>query len=233
MILLILEQVYYLSGSSSSQEGTAKPFSNSPVGSTRQSPARLLWIAGTLLVSLMGFSLAMVPVMLYPILKRRNEVLALGAVLFLGAIEVISYTVIVTSMLLMVSVSDLSQSVGATDLVNFQFAGSMLAAANDWTAMWGAIVFSLGALMIYAAFYQARLVPRWLSAWGFLGGVLYFASNLISLFSPHHVAPSLNGGIGMLMIPLAIQEMVFAVCMIARGFNLSAVATLSAKVETS
>ena len=40
---------------------------------------------------LMGLSLAMMPVLLYPIFRKHNEVLALGAVLFRGAIEAISY----------------------------------------------------------------------------------------------------------------------------------------------
>ncbi|RPJ20377.1 MAG: DUF4386 family protein, partial [Chloroflexi bacterium] len=40
------------------------------------------WILGTLLVLLMGLSLAMMPVMLYPIFKKHNQVLAFGAVVF-------------------------------------------------------------------------------------------------------------------------------------------------------
>lgn len=187
------------------------------------------WIAGTLLVALMGLSLAMMPVMLYPILRKRNEVLALGAVLFRGAIEAISYALMVIGMLLMVNVSEAYVNAEAADAANFQILGMMLTAARDWTEMWVALVFSIGALMIYAAFYQTRLVPRWLSGWGFLGGVLYFAANLTSMFGPQHIAPSIDAGIGQLMIPLALQEMVFAVWLIVKGFNPSALAALSVR----
>ena len=45
------------------------------------------WIIGTLFVMLMGLSLAMMPVLLYPIFRKHNEVLAFGAVLFRGVIE--------------------------------------------------------------------------------------------------------------------------------------------------
>ena len=45
------------------------------------------WIIGTLLVMLMGLSLAMVPGPLYPIFRKHNEVLAFGAVLFRGVLE--------------------------------------------------------------------------------------------------------------------------------------------------
>src|SRR5687767_2830999 len=41
-------------------------------------------ITGVLLVLIMGFALAMVPVMLFPILKKYNEALALGSVVFRG-----------------------------------------------------------------------------------------------------------------------------------------------------
>jgi|SRR5690349_9517924 len=191
------------------------------------------WILGTLLVSLMGLSLAMMPVLLYPILRKHNEVLAFGAVLFRGAIEAISYAVMVISMLLMVTVSENYGKTGAADASNLQVLGSMLIASKDWTEIWGALVFSIGALMIYVLFYQTRLVPRWLSAWGFIGGVLYFVANLVSMFGPQHSAPSIGVGIGFLLVPMAIQEMVFAVWIIAKGFNSSAIASLSTKTTTN
>lgn len=179
------------------------------------------WIAGTLLVALMGLSLAMMPVMLYPILRKHNQVLALGAVLFRGAIEAISYAGMVISMLLMATVSETYAKTGAADPAGLQTLGALLIAAKDWTEMWGALVFSIGAMMIYAAFYQSRLVPRWLSGWGCIGGVLYFAANLVSMFGAQHVAPDIASGIGRLMIPLALQEMVFAVWLIVKGFSSS------------
>lgn len=47
------------------------------------------WIIGTLLVLLMGLALAMVPVLLYSILRKHNEPLAFGGVLFRGVFEAI------------------------------------------------------------------------------------------------------------------------------------------------
>jgi len=189
------------------------------------------WIIGTLLILLMGFSLAMIPVMLYPIFKKHNEVLALGAVLFRGVLETVLYMASVISMLLLLNVSEIFGKTGVTDASNLQTPGSMIIATGDWTTMILGLVFSIGALMIYALFYQTRLIPRWLSVWGVIGAVLYFFASFVSMFSPQHMAPSLDSGIGFLMIPLAIQEMVFAVWLIVKGFNLSAVAALSAKKD--
>ncbi len=43
------------------------------------------WIIGTLLILLMGFPLAMIPVFLYPVLKKHNEVLAFGSICLQGS----------------------------------------------------------------------------------------------------------------------------------------------------
>jgi len=191
------------------------------------------WIIGTLFVMLMGLSLAMVPVLLYPIFRKHNEVLAFGAVLFRGAIEAISYAVMVITMLLLVTVSEIYGKTGAADASSLQILGSMLTAAKDWTEMWGAIIFSIGGLMIYILFYQTRLIPRWLSGWGFIGGVFYIVANLISMFGPLHIAPSIDSGIGLLLIPTAIQEMVFAIWLIVKGFDPQKASALSEKANRS
>ena len=187
------------------------------------------WIIGTLLVLLMGLSLAMVPVLLYPIFRKHNEVLAFGAVLFRGVLEAVLYTVSVISMFLLLTVSEIYGKTGSADASNFQTLGSMLIAAGDWIQLIGGIVFSVGTLMFFVLFYQTRLIPRWLSGWGIIGAVLYFFANFVSMFGPLHIAPDIGSGIGLLMIPLAIQEMVFAVWIIVKGFNPSAIAALSAK----
>lgn len=187
------------------------------------------WILGTLLILIMGFPLAMIPVFLYPIFKKHNEVLALGAVLFRGVLEAVCYTGMVISMFLLLTVSQLYAKTGAVDAVNLQALGTTLIATVNWDNLILAIVFSVGALMIYTLFYQTRLIPRWLSGWGFVGAVLYFFAPLVTLFVSRNMVLSLDSEFGFLMIPLAIQEMVFAVWMIVRGFDSSAIAALSAK----
>ena len=189
------------------------------------------WIIGTLLVLLMGLSLAMVPVLLYPIFRKRNEALAMGSVVFRGVFEAICEMCLVFSMFGLLTLSELYGKVGAVDALNLQALGSLLIASGEWIQMIGGIVFSIGTLMIFILFFQTRLIPRWLSGWGVLGAVLYFTAKIVSMFGPLHIAPLIESGIGQLMIPTAIQEMVFAVWMIVKGFNLSAMASLSTKTE--
>ena len=48
-------------------------------------------IIGALFILLMGLVLAMVPIVLFPILKKVNEVFALGYAVFRGALETVTY----------------------------------------------------------------------------------------------------------------------------------------------
>jgi hypothetical protein len=165
---------------------------------------------------------------LYPIFKKHNEVLAFGAVLFRGVFEVVCYMIPVISQFLLLTVSQIHGTTGAADGADLQAIASLLIATFDWSSLLLGLVFSIGGMMIYVLFYQTRLVPRWLSGWGFIGAVLYFIAHLDGIFGSQQVL-SFDSGLGFLMAPLAIQEMVFAVWMIVKGFNSSAIAALSAK----
>lgn len=74
----------------------------------------------------------MIPLFLYPIFKRHNEVLALGAVLFRGVFEAVCYTGMVISMFLLLTVSQLYAKTGAVDVVNLQTLGTTLIATVNW-----------------------------------------------------------------------------------------------------
>jgi Domain of unknown function (DUF4386) len=166
---------------------------------------------GALLVLLAGFALAMVPVVFWPVGKRYNETLAMGYVVFRGAVETVLYIVGALGWLLLIA---LSTGPDAAPLAGFV----RTAVAVTWDQLI-AIPFGLGALMFYVLLYQSRLVPRWLSTWGLVGATLYFVPALGSMFGL---------SLGILMAPLAVQEMVMAVWLIAKGFNSPAIAAASA-----
>jgi hypothetical protein len=170
-------------------------------------------VLGAILVLVMGFAVAMIPVLLYPIFKTYNEVLALGAVIFRGVLEAVNYIGIVVCWLLLISLSQMSMTDTSTTL------STLLLETTDWINLMLAIVFCLGALMIYYLFFRTRLIPRWLSGWGFIGAILYLASPIWIMFDPQHPPLSLDSGVGILMAPLALQEMVLAVWLIVKGFN--------------
>src|SRR6476620_6791081 len=62
-------------------------------------------VLGALLILVMGLALAMVPAMMFPILKRQNEALAIGYVIFRGALEAFTYIALALCWLLLVVVA--------------------------------------------------------------------------------------------------------------------------------
>jgi hypothetical protein len=171
-------------------------------------------IVGAICVLSMGFSLAMVPVMMYPIFKKHNGVLALGSVVFRGVLEAVAYMAMVISWFLLIVLSQEHVNAGASESAFFQIIGTLLLAADDLVNPILQIVFSIGAMMFYYLFYATELIPRWLSGWGLIGAIIYFVWGLIALFG-------LN--LEFLAIPLALQEMVLAVWLIVKGFNRAAI----------
>jgi hypothetical protein len=176
-----------------------------------------------LLVLVMGLSLAMVPAMMFPILKRQNEALAVGYVIFRGALETFTYIASAICWLLLVVVARQYVDSGAVVTSQLGSLGILLVKAIDPTiSAILSIVFSLGALMFYYLLYQTRLIPRWISGWGIIAGVLYLAAGLIAVF---------GANLEILTMPMFLQEMVMAVWLIVKGFNPSPIASESAKTE--
>ena len=177
-----------------------------------ESDTQVILAAGFVL--LMGFSLAMVPVMMFPIFKKENEALALGAVVFRGPVEAVLYIMMVVSWLMLISLGKEFVAAGAPAGSYFQNIGAVLVQSGTQINQILEITFSLGALMFYFLFYQTRLIPRWLSLWGVIGAVLYHIAGWTDLF-----------GIDMsvLIFPLALQEMVMALWLIVKGFNSSVI----------
>ena len=184
-------------------------------------------IIGALFMLLMGFALAMVPVLMFPISRKHNETLALGYVVFRGALETVTYMATAISWLLLLTLSQLYVRAGAPDDSNFQALGTELLEAKLIGSI-TTIIFILGALMFYFLLYQSKLVPRWISAWGLIAAVPYLAAGILVMFG---LVDSMSTIDTVARLPMALQEMVLALWLIVRGFNPSAFAIESVKAS--
>jgi hypothetical protein len=173
---------------------------------------------GAIFVLIMGFALAMVPVMIFPVLKKYNEALALGYVVFRGGLEAVTYIATAVSWLLLIALSQEYVQAGAPDASYFQAVGTLLRRADDLPYL--VFAFPLGALMFYSVLYQSKLIPRWLSVWGFVAVILNLAAGLLQMFGLSSSSSYLDT---MLNLPIFLQEMVMAVWLIVKGFNASTV----------
>jgi len=183
-------------------------------------------IIGALFVLTMGFALAMVPVMMFPIFKKHNEALALGYVVFRGALETVTYIALVISRLLLILVSQEYVAAGTPDASYFQTLGALLLKGHDSINTILIIVFGLGALMLYYLFYQSKLIPRWISGWGFFAIILHLATGFLIIFHLQSPFSTINT---VMNLPILLQEMVMAVWLIVKGFNPPAIASGSVK----
>jgi hypothetical protein len=172
-------------------------------------------LIGLLVELIWALAVVGIIVTLFPILRRENETLALGfsCLRFMEAISTMIHGI------LLLSIMTLSLEYLAAGLPNnshFQTAGSLILVAREWTFLIGSgLIWSLSALFLNVLLYQSRLIPRWLSIWGLLGAALSLATYLMQLFSIELTA--------LFFLPIATQEMVFAVWLIFKGFNTSEV----------
>jgi hypothetical protein len=186
-------------------------------------------IIGGLLALLAAFACAGIAIGLYPVLKKHHEALALGSV----GLRIMEGMLIIVGVVGLLSLLTLSQeyvTAGASNASLFQASGTSLLAVRDWAGKLSIIAFTLGALMYYYVFYQSKLVPRWLSGWGFLGAALSLAAALLAISGQiiYFSTPFI-----LLQVPIGVQEMVLAVWLIVKGFNPSAIASGSAKTATN
>jgi len=186
-------------------------------------------MVGALLSFLAAAGSAGIAIALYPVLKRYDAGLALGAVGF-RLIEAVFYIVGALCLLSLLTVSQQSVNAGDQSASYFQNVGHVLLTTRDSADFVLAVIaFCLGALMYYAVFYRSKLIPRWLSVWGLIAIVLLLSAVFITLFDGDPY--SISGTLIWLALPIALQEMVLAVWLIVNGFNPSAIASLSAKTE--
>ncbi len=182
-------------------------------------------LIGILIELVWAIAVVGIIVTLFPILKKHNEALALG----FSSLRFIEATSVVIGTIILLTLWTLGQEfvkAGAPDASYYQTLGTLLLAAREWAFMIGSgLVWSLSALILNYILFQSKLIPRGLSGWGLVGAALVFANYLLQSFSINPVE--------FLFLPIALQEMVFAVWLIVKGFNPSAIASGSAKTDTN
>ena len=192
------------------------PILDDPDYLTRLSSNGNLVMVGALVEFIWAATAMGIAIWLYPILKRYNEALALGSVVF-RVVEGVLVFVGTLGLLSLLTLSQESMVAGAPGVASFQTVGLTLLAIRHWTLDGMVLIaFCVGALLYYWVFYQSRIIPRWLSGWGFIGAALSLAVSLYSLFNPGFVVSWVHT---LLNAPIAFQEMVLAVWLIVKGFN--------------
>lgn len=163
-----------------------------------------------MIVALAGIGTA---VALYPVLKKKNEGLALGLV---GSRVLEAATIFAGVMFLLTVVTMRQNSAGAEALVTsrtlvtmydriFLIGQSFMPAVND---------ILLGFLL-----YQSRIVPRGLSIIGLIGGPLLIAGDIFVLFG---IIGQHDPSTALFAVPVAVFEFSLGIYLIVKGFKSTA-----------
>jgi Domain of unknown function (DUF4386) len=160
-------------------------------------------------------------VVLFPVLKRQNEPLALGYV----AARVIESVFIAFGIVSVLSIVTLQQGAGTRSLVPL---GRALVAMHDWTFLLGpGFVVGIGnGLILGYLMYRSGLVPRGLALLGMVGGALILASGTAVLLGAFDKGSAPQA---IATIPEFIWELSLGVYLLVKGFKPSALIALDAE----
>jgi len=82
--------------------------------------------------------------------------------------------------------------------------------------------------MLYSVLYKSKLVPRFMSVWGFIAAIALLTGSVLANIDMFTGISEL--GLNLIFAtPIAVNEMVLAIWLIFKGFNPSAIASESAK----
>ncbi len=161
-------------------------------------------------------------VVLWPVLKRVNEILALGFV----TARIVESAFIAIGVLSLLTVVALRQGAAAgADASSLVTVGESLVTLHGWTFLLGpgfAVGIGNGLILGYLM-YRSGLIPRGMAILGLIAGSMLlarFVGVLFGVFEPLGVLG------GLLVVPEFIWELSLAIWLIVKGFNPSAVASL-------
>lgn len=155
-------------------------------------------------------------IMMFPILKRHNEYIAVG---YLGfrVVDAVFLGVQVLFVLLQIPLGREYLKAEVTDALHLQSLSNLLVHANHFAYQIAMIALGIAGLMLSYSFYRMSLVPRLLAIWGLVGYTTIFCGSILGIMGfDLHLIDTVPGG---------LWEVFIGVWMIVKGFNSSVIVT--------
>jgi hypothetical protein len=174
---------------------------------------------GALLILFMAAGIVGIAILLFPVIRTRNETVALTYLAF----RVIECVLLLAGSVVSLVLAPLCAkyvAAGAQDPAWLQAIVAIAVSVRYSAFQIAMVLLGIGSLLVFATFYRSRLLPRWLSAWGLVGYALLLASALLSLLG---LVDMVRGAGIMMYLPGGVFELlVFPAWLIAKGFRLVA-----------
>ncbi|MFI9550776.1 DUF4386 domain-containing protein [Nonomuraea endophytica] len=162
---------------------------------------------GALMVLVMAAAIAMIPPLVFPVLREHGEQPALG--------YLVSRTVEVV-LVIPGAVGPLMVVAAARGHLDLRTAHALSQTYGDWGHPASSVFFCLSVLLLNRVLFRAALVPRLISLWAMAAVVPYLADAVLVMFGVLSLSSPLHT---VLVVPLAVNEMVLAVWLITKGFR--------------
>jgi hypothetical protein len=156
-------------------------------------------------------------VVIYPIVRRQSEKVAMGYVTA-RIMESAFIAVGIMSVLSIVSVSNAIAGASGAEATALAAQGNSLAATYDWAFLFGpGLVVGFGnGLMLGYLMYKSGLVPRRMAILGLVGGPMLIASFVMILFGVYENGP---GPAGLMALPEIAWEASLGIYAAWKGFR--------------
>ncbi len=128
---------------------------------------------GALLEMVNGIFYIGIAVLMYPLLKRQNESLALAYVIF----RIVEFIMQIGSDVSALGILQASRMVWTPGMeivfISFRF----------WFSQMISLTFGLGAMIFYILLIKSKQLPRFISIWGLVGAILVTVSTITAMFN--------------------------------------------------
>ena len=155
-------------------------------------------------------------VLMFPILKRHSERMAIGYLAF-RIVDATFIAIMVLFVLIQVPLSSQYLKAATSDAPFLQALSVVFSQAQQYAYQIGMSALGVSGLMLCYTLYRAKLVPAWLAIWGLVG----YATILLGMLSA-----VMGSGLGDLSsIPGGLWEVFMGVWLIVKGFNTPVIAS--------
>lgn len=152
--------------------------------------------------------------LMFTVLRRRFEAMAVGYVGF----RAIEFVMQVLAGLAPLALLSLGEAVAAGDIpdgASLDASAALLLAQRDWAFQMISITFGVGALVFNTMLFRSRLVPAFISIWGLLGAAAVLLTAILDMLE--------ITGLDFLGVVMLANELFLGGWLIAVGFNRAAI----------
>ena len=159
-------------------------------------------------------------VLLFPLLKRHNERIAVGY-LATRIMDGLFIAIMAIFILLQIPLGNAFLQAAPADTAYLQALSTIFTQGQHYAYQIGMITLGLAGMQLCYTLYKATLTPRWLAVWGLVGYAI-IAGGMVSEF--------MGSGLGLASsLPGGLWEVCVGMWLIVKGFNAPASVAGSAK----